>query len=74
MPKEMSYARETAQQKIKQLRSMLMELPLACADFLNGISETSSTQTRLAYAYDLRIFFHYEIGRASCRERVLVKV
>lgn len=61
MPKEMNYARETAQQKTKQLRAVLSELPMACTDFLNGISETSSTQTRLAYAYDLRIFFHYVI-------------
>ncbi|HML46651.1 MAG TPA: tyrosine-type recombinase/integrase [Clostridia bacterium] len=61
MPKEMSYARETAQKRIVKLRAILSELPAACADFLDGISETSSTLTRLAYAYDLRIFFHYAV-------------
>ena len=61
LTKEISYARKTALQKIQKLRAILSELPMACADFLNGIAETSSTQTRLAYAYDLRIFFHFVI-------------
>lgn len=42
-----------------QLRELLQELPPYIFDFFRGIEHTTSSNTRLAYAYDLRIFFHY---------------
>jgi len=59
MPRVLSYAEKTAQTRTKQLRSLLSELPDACADFIYGIADTTSELTRLAYAYDLRLFFTY---------------
>ncbi|MCL2811013.1 MAG: tyrosine-type recombinase/integrase [Clostridia bacterium] len=41
------------------LRQIQRELPLACTDFFVAIEPQTSILTRLAYAYDLRIFFHY---------------
>jgi site-specific recombinase XerD len=40
-------------------RELLNELPPFIFDFFRGIEHTSSVNTRLAYAYDIRIFFEY---------------
>ena len=40
-------------------RELLKELPPFIFDFFRGIEHTSSVNTRLAYAYDIRIFFEY---------------
>ena len=42
-----------------RLRELITTLPSFCRDFFLGIKDTTSTRTRLAYAYDLRIFFEY---------------
>lgn len=44
---------------ILKLRELTATLPSFCKDFFIGIKDTTSTRTRLAYAYDLRIFFEY---------------
>lgn len=42
-----------------RLREIITTLPSFCREFFLGIKDTTSTRTRLAYAYDLRIFFEY---------------
>lgn len=42
--------------KIRELRS---ELPPFCEEFFIGVESRTTPLTRLAYAYDLRIFFDY---------------
>lgn len=42
-----------------RLREIITTLPHFAKDFFVGIKDTTSTRTRLAYAYDLRIFFEY---------------
>jgi len=42
-----------------KLRQVLNTLPKFCKDFFLGIKDTTSTRTRLAYAYDLRLFFEF---------------
>ncbi len=42
-----------------RLRELMTTLPPFCRDFFLGIKDTTSTRTRLAYAYDLRVFFEY---------------
>lgn len=42
-----------------RLRQMQNSLPKFCRDYFLGIKDTTSTRTRLAYAYDLRIFFEF---------------
>lgn len=42
-----------------RLREVQKELPPFLLEFFRGIAQTTSTKTRLAYAYDLRIFFRY---------------
>lgn len=42
-----------------KLREMLKSLPSFCATYFRGIDSTTSSRTRIAYAYDLGIFFSY---------------
>lgn len=42
-----------------KLRELLHELPPFCKDFFIGIEPTTSSRTRIAYAYDLGVFFEY---------------
>ena len=42
-----------------QIRAISRELPPACGDFFRAIAVTTGTLTRLAYAIDLKTFFHF---------------
>ncbi|MGB8453868.1 MAG: tyrosine-type recombinase/integrase [Anaerocolumna sp.] len=42
-----------------RLRDIIAELPRFCGDFFRGIEPTTSSLTRIAYAYDLRVFFQF---------------
>lgn len=54
-----AYREQVDAQRIMQIRSITRELPQACSDFLRSIAVTTGTFTRLAYAIDLRTFFHF---------------
>ncbi|MBP3637242.1 MAG: tyrosine-type recombinase/integrase [Clostridia bacterium] len=56
---ESAYREQIDAKRILQIRSITRELPQACSDFLRGIAVTTGTFTRLAYAIDLRTFFHF---------------
>lgn len=43
----------------QKLRAMLKELPSFCMLFFRGIEPNTSSRTRIAYAYDLGIFFNF---------------
>lgn len=43
----------------KKLRTLLEGLPHFCKDFFRGIEPTTSSRTRIAYAYDLGVFFEF---------------
>lgn len=43
----------------RKLKEMLQELPAFCKQFFIAIEPTTSSRTRIAYAYDLLCFFHY---------------
>ena len=44
---------------IDKISELLDELPPFCADYFLGVESRTSSQTRLKYAYDLRIFFDF---------------
>ena len=54
-----TYHEEQTQRQIQRLRQIMGELPEFAEDFFTGIAQTTAARTRLAYAYDLRIFFDY---------------
>ena len=66
----LSYHEQEIIENTKRLRQMLKELPPFCADFFRGIEPRTSSRTRIAYAYDLHIFFdflHKEIRDTTSR-------
>ena len=55
---------KTYHEKVKienelKLRAMTKELPRFCQEYFLGTEHTTSSRTRLAYAYDLGIFFSF---------------
>ena len=43
----------------QKLRELIAALPPFVKDFFRGIEPTTSSRTRIAYAYDLNVFFDY---------------
>ena len=54
-----SYAAEVDQQNILHLRELLASLPPYCKTFFRGIEPRTQSRTRIAYAYDLKVFFQF---------------
>ena len=50
-------------QDIDKISELLDELPSFCLDYFIGIEARTSCQTRLKYAYDLRIFFDFLVKK-----------
>ncbi|MCD8223908.1 MAG: tyrosine-type recombinase/integrase [Clostridiales bacterium] len=59
MPKSLSYHEQKDIENIRKLREMIAELPPFCKDFFRGIEPRTSSRTRIAYAYDLSVFFDF---------------
>jgi site-specific recombinase XerD len=57
--KDTSYYATRNIQDIDKISELLEQLPSFCEDYFIGISSRTSCQTRLKYAYDLRIFFDF---------------
>lgn len=57
-----SYQEEHQKYVTLKTREMLKELPPYIFDFFRGIEHTTSANTRLAYAYDIRVFLKYIHG------------
>ena len=58
MKKENYYIKRNIED-IEKVEVLLEDLPSFCADYFLGIESRTSCQTRLKYAYDLRIFFDF---------------
>lgn len=59
MAKEMNYHDELNKKNVLKLREILETLPSFCRQFFRGIEDTTATRTRIAYAYDVRVFFEF---------------
>ena len=50
------------------MREVAATLPPFCKQFFRGIQEYTSSRTRLAYAYDIRVFFEFiHTNNSACR-------
>lgn len=56
-----SYHENQDKKNTQHLRELLAEMPPLAGQFFRGIETTTASRTRIAYAYDLRIFFHFLI-------------
>ena len=52
-----TYHEQTDIQNTLKLREILGTLPPFAKDYFRAIEPTTSTKTRISYAYDIRIFF-----------------
>ena len=56
------------------MRTVLETLPAFCKAFFRGIEEYTSSRTRLAYAYDIRLFFEYlHENNAICKKMEIIE-
>ncbi len=57
--KRVTYHEETDIQNTLKLREILKTMPPFCMDYFRALGASSSTRTRISYAYDIRIFFQF---------------
>ena len=57
--KQLPYYEQKDRENVKKLRTMIQELPPFCVEFFRGIEPQTSSRTRIAYAYDLHVFFDF---------------
>lgn len=57
--KERAYHEKVNIENEKKLRELMQQLPRFCREFFIGIEPSTSSRTRIAYAYDLGVFFNY---------------
>ncbi|MDD3218470.1 MAG: tyrosine-type recombinase/integrase [Lachnospiraceae bacterium] len=54
-----TYHEQRDQNNTLRLRQLLKTLPSFSSDYFRAISNTTSTNTRISYAYDIRVFFDF---------------
>lgn len=64
--KNNNYHTQQSIDNIAKMREVLETLPSFCKQFFRGVSEYTSARTRLAYAYDIRVFFEYLHDNNRC--------
>ncbi|MDO4518951.1 MAG: tyrosine-type recombinase/integrase [Eubacteriales bacterium] len=61
MDKKTTFREEADIKNILKLREILSTLPTFCKDYFRSIDTTTTTRTRISYAYDIRVFFQFLI-------------
>lgn len=59
MEKATNYHDQQNNSNTLKMREIVSELPSFCKSFFRGIQDSTSARTRLAYAYDIRVFFEF---------------
>ena len=57
--KKITYHEQTDISNILKLREVLKTLPPFCRDYFRAMDPVTTTNTRISYAYDIRIFFQF---------------
>lgn len=73
MKNSKNYHDEINRNNITRLRELLDGLPPFCRSFFRGIENTTATRTRIAYAYDLGIFFEFLHQNNAVFQKMAVK-
>ena len=56
-----NYHEQNDMENIRKLREVLKTLPGFAKDYFRAVEPTTSTKTRISYAYDIRVFFRFLI-------------
>lgn len=59
MAKDLTYHEQTDMENTQKLRDILKTLPPFAKNYFRAMEPTTSTSTRIAYAYDIRVFFRF---------------
>lgn len=59
MDNKITYHEQNDIDNTLKLREVLKTLPPFCRDYFRAIDATTTTKTRISYAYDIRIFFQF---------------
>ncbi|MCD8103523.1 MAG: tyrosine-type recombinase/integrase [Lachnospiraceae bacterium] len=62
MDKNLTYQEQVNIDNVLRLREVLKTLPGFARDYFRAIEPTTSTRTRISYAYDIRIFFQFLVA------------
>ena len=54
-----TYHEQTYIDNTLRLREILKTLPAFVKDYFRAVESTTSAKTRISYAYDIRVFFHF---------------
>lgn len=73
MDNKNNYHEEQNKLNTIKMRNVLAELPSFCKQFFRGIENNTSARTRLAYAYDLRVFFEFMKKNNSYCQKMEIK-
>lgn len=57
-----TYHEQTNIKNTKRLRELIHDLPPFVTTFFRGIEQVTASRTRIAYAFDLRVFFEYVLA------------
>lgn len=73
MEKKQTYHEHTDIENTLRLRQVLATLPPFCRDYFRAIDATTTTKTRISYAYDIRIFFQFLLEtNPSLKEKTMM--
>ncbi len=72
---EQKYYEEQDIKNIEKIRHIQEQLPPFCKAFFHDIADYTSTRTRVAYAYDLKVFFEFlHENNAVCRKMDITEI
>jgi len=72
---EQKYYEEQDKKNIEKIRHIQEGLPSFCKAFFYEIADYTSTRTRVAYAYDLKVFFEFlHKNNAVCRKMDITEI
>ena len=66
----LQYHLELDKQNTLKLRQLQKDLPSFCASFFRGIDQVTSSRTKIAYAYDLKVFFQFLLEEKKLRSDI----
>lgn len=69
MDNKITYHEQNDIDNTLKLREVLKTLPPFCRDYFRAIDATTTTKTRISYAYDIRIFFQFLLEQKSNVQR-----
>ncbi len=72
---EQKYYEEQDRKNIEKIRNIQEQLPAFCKAFFHDIADYTSSRTRVAYAYDLKVFFEFlHEYNAVCRNMEITEI